>query len=434
MARLSSSFRTTFSPLKNPNFALYFAGQGVSLIGTFMQQVAQQWLVWELTHDARMIGVASALAFLPMLFLGPLSSALADRVDRRRLLIATQTADMLLAFSLAALVLLGVREVWPVLVLAALLGVSSAFTTPAFGAFIGDLSGMAEVRSAYTIYGMVIETARLLGPAFAGQIIASMGTAMAFALNGLSFIAVIISLIIVRAQQTRMVRQRNPLADFAVSVRFMVRSPRIVDLLLCRIMVLLFIFSSLQLSAPIADQILKGGADLAGNMLAASGAGALVGALLVAPSFQQARRAGVALCLALAWSGLWLVITSTFNTAPMMVFGIFMYSVMIPVVLTNVAALTLLLSPGDMRARLAGALQMVSSGVQPLGALAVGWMGAVLGPLVALRVNGSLMLLLAFGMLAISAGFRNWIPSAQPVDAIPPAASAALEGALVEEV
>lgn len=160
---------------------------------------------------------------------------------------------------------------------------------------------------------------------------------------------------------------------------------------------------------------MKGGADLAGNMLAASGAGALVGALLVAPSFQQARRAGVALCLALAWSGLWLVITSTFNTAPMMVFGIFMYSVMIPVVLTNVAALTLLLSPGDMRARLAGALQMVSSGVQPLGALAVGWMGAVLGPLMTLRVNGSLMLLLAFGMLAISAGFRNWIPSAQPV-------------------
>ncbi len=422
MARLVASFAGTFSPLKNRNFSLYFAGQGVSLIGTFMQQVAQQWLVWELTRDSRFIGLAAALTFLPMLVLGPLTSALADRMDRRRLLVITQIADMTLAFSLAALVVLGVREVWPVLLLSALLGVSAAFTIPAQSAFIGDLSGMSEIRSAYTIYGMVIETARLVGPAVAGQVIALFGTATAFGLNGLSFAAVIISLIVVRAQQTRHVAQRSALADFGDSVRFIRRSPRMVDLLVCRLMVMLFIFSSLQLAAPIADQILQGGPDLVGNMLAASGAGALIGALVVGPQLQHARRAGVALCLALAWSGLWLVITSTFTSAPLTILGIFCYSINIPVILTNVGSLTQLLSPAGMRARLAGVLQMVSSGAQPVGALMVGWLGNALGPLIAIRLNGILMLVFALGLLIVSPGFRAWVPAhaADEAEALPP--------------
>lgn len=272
MAQHTGTFAQTFAPLKNRNFSLYFAGQGVSLIGTFMQQVAQQWLIWDLSHDSRLIGVAGALAFLPMVFIGPITSSLADRVDRRKLLIVTQVIDMLLAFALALLVIFDVRVVWPVLLLAGLLGTTSAFTIPAQSAFIGDLSGMAEIRSAYTIYGMVIETARLVGPAIAGQVVALLGTATAFALNGLSFIAVIASLIVVRAAQKRHPATKpSPLADFKESLVYMRHSPRMLDLLLCRLMVMLFIFSSLQLAAPIADQVLQGGPDLVGNMFAASG-------------------------------------------------------------------------------------------------------------------------------------------------------------------
>jgi len=412
MAHLTGSFAQTFSPLKNRNFSLYFAGLGISLIGTFMQQVAQQWLIWDLSHDARIIGIAGALAFFPIVIIGPFTSSLADRVDRRRLLIITQIVDMLLAFTLALLVILNVREVWPVLVLAGLLGTSSAFTVPAQSAFISDLSGMSEIRSAYTIFGMVIETARLVGPAIAGQVVALFGTAIAFGLNGLSFIAVIISLIIVRAQQKRHATARpNPLADFKESLQYMRQSPRIIDLMLCRLMIMIFVFSSLQLAAPIADQILHGGADLVGNMFAASGAGALLGAILVAPQLQRIQRAGFALCITLAWSGIWLIVTSTFTSAPLTIFGIFFYSINIPVVLTTVSSLTQVLSPANMRARISGASQMIASAAQPIGALMVGWMGNALGPLMAIRVNGILMLILSLSLLIFSSGFRNWVPT-----------------------
>ncbi|MCW1968784.1 MAG: MFS transporter [Anaerolineae bacterium] len=412
MAQPNGTFAQTFAPLKNRNFSLYFAGQGISLIGTFMQQVAQQWLIWDLSHDSRLIGVAGALAFLPMVFIGPITSSLADRVDRRKLLIITQIIDMLLAFSLALLVIFDVRSVWPVLVLAGLLGIVSSFTIPAQSAFIGDLSGMSEIRSAYTIYGMVIETARLVGPAIAGQVVALLGTATAFALNGLSFLAVIASLIMVRAQQKRQSSAKpNPLADFKESLIYMRHSPRMLDLLLCRLLVMLFIFSSLQLAAPIADQVLRGGPELVGNMFAASGAGALLGALVVAPQLQRMQRAGLGLSFTLIWSGIWLIITSSFTTPALTILGIFLYSVNIPVVLTNVASLTQVLSPPNMRARLSGASQMIASAAQPIGALMVGWLGNVLGPLTAIRVNGILMLTISLGLLIFSTGFRNWVPA-----------------------
>lgn len=411
MSRISGSFLEVFEPLKNRNFSVYFAGQGISLIGTFMQQVAQQWLIWQLSRDSRMIGVAGALATLPMLVLGPFSSSLADRMNRRKLLIITQTAEMTLAFALAVYAASGLQEVWPVLVMSLLLGVSAAFTIPAQSAFIGDLSGMGQVRSAYTIYGMIIETARLVGPAVAGQVVAWVGTSLAFALNGLSFIAVIVSLILVRAHQAAHASRGSALADFADSARFMRHQPRIVDLILCRVMITLFVFSSLQLAAPIADEILRSGPELVGNMLAASGAGALMGALLVAPQLQRVPRAGAALCVALAWSGGWLAVTSFFSTAPAILLGIFLYSVNIPVVLTNVSSLAQLLSPPGMRARLGGAMQMISSGAQPLGALLVGWMGNALGPMLAIRINGVLMTLFAVALFVFSASFRNWVPA-----------------------
>ncbi len=412
----SHGLLASFGPLKNRNFSLYFAGLGISLIGTFMQAVAQQVFIWDLAHDTRITGLASALVFLPSVVLGPLASSVADRVDRRKLLVVTQIVDMLLAFALAALALSGFQEVWPVLVLAALLGVTSAFTVPAQSAFIGDLSGMAEVRSAYTIFGMVIETARLVGPAIAGYLILWTGTPSAFALNGLSFLAVIASLIVVRAQQAKPKVVGNPLQAFTEALRFMRQQPRILDLILCRVMVMVFIFSSLQLSAAIADLVLHAGPELVGNMFAASGGGALVGALLISPAIQRVSRAGVMMCVSLAWAGVWLFVTSWFTTAAGIIIGVFLYSVVIPVVLTNVSSLSLLLSPASMRARVGGATQMIASASQPVGALVIGYMGNLLGPLQAMRVNGVLMLAFALALLFFNTGFRDWVPAAAEND------------------
>ena len=383
-------------------------GQAISLIGTFMQQVAQQWYVWDITRDSRWIGIIGACTFGALFLLSPITGSIADRVDRRKLLITTQIVEMLLAFVLGTLALLGVREVWPIVILAILLGASAAFTYPTQAAFIGDLSGMNELRSAFAFNVTMIETGRLIGPALAGWVVYLVGTGTAFILNGLSFIGVIICLYIVRGQQIMRASVGSPLGNFAEALRYVRKQPRIIDLLLCSVLVTLFIFSSLQLSAPIADLILKGGPQLVGYMLAASGAGALLGSLFLAPQLQQISRAGFALLLALLWSGIWLFVMSFFTWAPLTLLGIFMYSINIPVVLGSVNSLTQLLAPGDMRARVLSASQMVSFGVQPIGALLVGWMGNTFGPLIAIRINGLLMTLLVLLFLWLRPAYRNW--------------------------
>ncbi|MFN8443762.1 MAG: MFS transporter [Caldilineaceae bacterium] len=409
MSLARSAFFDSFSPFKNRNYRTYILGQGISLAGTFMQQMALQWFIWDITHDTRWIGIVNAVTFAPAFFLLPFTGSFADRIDRRKLLIVTQAVEMTLALLLSLLIYMGMHVIWPILVFALILGVSAAFNFPAQGAFIGDLSGMGEIRKSMMLYAFAIEIGRFIGPAMAGWIVAWFNTATAFLLNGLSFSAVIISLFFVRATQVRRPPQGNLLQDFGEAVRFLRAHPRLIDLLICSLSITLFVFSSLQLSAPLADSVLKGGPALVGYLLGASGAGALVGVLIVAPQVQRMARAGMALSGTLLWSGLWLILTSFFRQPWMAVFGIFCYSISIPVVLAGVSGLMQLLSPSDMRGRLLSVSSMLSTGIQPLGALFVGWMGNSLGPLLAIRTNGILMTLIALSLLLLHREYRNWI-------------------------
>lgn len=408
MVLTKSAFFDSFSPFKNSNFRTYLLGQGISLIGTFMQQMALQWFIWDVTQDTRWVGIVAAVTFAPAFFLMPFTGAIADRVDRRKVLIATQLIEMSLALLLALFIFLGMHVIWPVLVFALILGVTAAFNFPTQGAFIGDLSGMGEIRKAMMLYAFAIEIGRFIGPALAGLIVAQFNTATAFFLNGLSFIAVVISLLFVRAQQTRRPPSGNLLQNFGEAVRYVRQQPRIADLLLCSLSVTMFIFSSLQLAAPIADLVLHGGPQLVGYLLGASGAGALIGVLFVAPQVQRIERAGMALSVALLWSGIWLFLTSFFTWAPLTIMGIFFCSVNIPVVLAGVGGLVQMLAPGDMRARLLSVSSMLSTGIQPIGALLVGWLGRVLGPMATIRLNGLLMVCIALALLLLHREFRNW--------------------------
>ncbi|MEZ4733262.1 MAG: MFS transporter [Caldilineaceae bacterium] len=408
MVLTKSAFIDSFTPFRNANFRTYLLGQGISLVGTFMQQMALQWFIWDITQDTRWVGIVAAVTFAPAFFLMPFTGAIADRVDRRKVLITTQLIEMTLALLLSLLIFMGMHVIWPVLLFALILGVTAAFNFPTQGAFIGDLSGMGEIRKAMMLYALAIEIGRFLGPALAGLVVAQFNTATAFLLNGLSFIAVVISLLFVRAEQMRRPPSGNLLQNFGEAVRYVRQQPRIADLLLCSLSVTMFIFSSLQLSAPIADIVLHGGPQLVGYLLAASGAGALVGVLFVAPLIQRVERAGLALSGALLWSGLWLVLTSFFTWAPLTILGIFFCSINIPVVLAGVGGLVQMLAPPDLRARLLSVSSMLSTGIQPIGALLVGWMGNALGPMVAIRVNGLLMAAIALTLLFLHREFRNW--------------------------
>lgn len=412
MTLLHRVFAGAFAPLQNRNYRIYVTGQAISLIGTFMQQVALQWLIWDITHDTRWTGVVNALLFLPLFILGPISGAVADRVDRRKLLLATQVIEMLLAFALAGLVAGGLDSIGPILVIALIAGITTSFNFAAQWAFVGDLSGTTHLRAAVAFSVTMLEIGRLVGPAVAGWIVGLFGTAPAFALNGLSFVAVIISLLRVRATQERRIAKASPLADFREAVRFLRGQPRIRDLVLTSLLVQLFVFPSLQLSAPIADVILKGGPELLGWMLAASGGGALIGALIITPRLQQVARAGFALLLACLWSGSWLVVSALlltgFASAPLTVLGIFLFSISIPVVLGGATALIQVLTPGDMRARVLTVTQMVSFAVMPVGALLVGWLASVAGPANTILILGLLMVLASTALLLRHRAYREW--------------------------
>ena len=188
--------RRTFAALANPNYRRWYAGQGISLVGTWMQTIAQGWLVYTLSGSGTELGLVVALQMLPVLFLAPYAGVIADRVDKRLLIIAVQAVMGVLALALGLLTVTGVVQLWQVFVLAALLGVATAFDNPARQAFVMELVGPEHVRNAVTLNSVLVNAARAVGPAVAGILIATVGVSVCFLVNAGSYLAVIASLLL----------------------------------------------------------------------------------------------------------------------------------------------------------------------------------------------------------------------------------------------
>src|SRR5947209_8134577 len=183
MTRVLRVSRTTFAALAVPNYRRYYGGQAISMIGTWMQMTAQSWLVLSLTHSSTALGVVIALQTLPVLLLAPYGGVIADRVDKRRLMVALQSAMGAQALVLGVLTVAGTVRVWEIAVLAALLGVNNAFENPARQAFMLELVGSEHLRNAVSLNSVLVNCARAVGPAVAGLLIASIGTGFCFLVN-----------------------------------------------------------------------------------------------------------------------------------------------------------------------------------------------------------------------------------------------------------
>ncbi|MEO0108858.1 MAG: MFS transporter, partial [candidate division WOR-3 bacterium] len=194
--------RRTFQALSYHDFRLFWIGQLISLTGTWMQSIAQSWLVLELTRSSFVLGMVSALGMLPVLFFALPAGAIADGVDKRRLLMVTQSAMMGLALILAVLTSTGNVRVWQIVALAVLLGLANAFDQPGRQAFVIELVGREDLLNAVALNSAAFNTARILGPALAGILIGTLGIAACFYLNGLSFVAVIVGLGLIRTSFT----------------------------------------------------------------------------------------------------------------------------------------------------------------------------------------------------------------------------------------
>ena len=398
-----------FSPLKLPNFRLYISGQAVSLIGTWLQVTAQAWVVWELSHSEASLGLVAMFGALPTLLLGPWAGVIADRLNRRWLLIFTQTGMMLLAFILAALVQLKIVQIWHVYILSSLLGIFSALDFPTQQAFLGDLSGMGEVRKAVNMNAMFLQASRMVGPALAGWVIGSWGAATAFWLNGLSFVAVIASLIAVQAAQVR-----HPHTDSSVfrdlwdGLRFLRSQPRIQDLLMLSICMTLLALSLMTMMPAFASERLGGDASTLGFLLAASGAGALTSVVFIMPLAQSRQRVGLLMALAVIWAGIWILALSMARWLPLAMLCLYALSISLPMVIAMAMGLIQVLTPGGMRARLLSLFTMISFGLQPLSALLIGSASQRFGVANVAAANGSLLVLAGLVMIFLRQGLRQW--------------------------
>ncbi|MBX3066958.1 MAG: MFS transporter [Anaerolineae bacterium] len=411
MAAVITTLRNSFSPLKFPNFRLYLGGQAVSLIGTWLQVTAQAWVVWQLTGSESALGVVTMLNSLPVLFLSPWAGVWADRLDRRKLLIGTQVGAMLLAFVLAFLTQTNMVQLWHVYTLSFMLGVVAALDMPAQQAFVGDLSGMGEVRKAVNLNILCLQISRVLGPSLAGVIVARLGIAPAFWLNGLSFLAVIATLVLVRSSQVRSSSGSNvnPIRQLGEALNYLRTQPRMLDMYLFAALITLFVFSVVMNILPaVADVVLHGDAETLGALMAASGAGALVSVLIVVPLAQAYKCTGVILLAAAFWMSFWLTVFSHSTVLPLSLLSMFFGSMGAPAVMTMALGLVQVMSPLEMRGRLLSLFTMISFGIQPIASLFIGFMAENIGVQNAIQLNALLLAISAVLILIFRPELRLW--------------------------
>ncbi|HVB36344.1 MAG TPA: MFS transporter [Candidatus Acidoferrales bacterium] len=279
MSRWSVMFRA----LRYRNFQLFFAGQLISLIGTWMDNIAEAWLVYRLTGSSLLLGTVAFAGQIPVFLLAPIGGMVADRWDRRRVVIATQAASMVLAGILAGLTLSGHVKVWEVILLASLMGVVNAFDIPARQAFLVDMVGREDLMNAIALNSSMFNGARVIGPAIAGILVASIGEGWCFFANSVSYIAVIAGLLMMRIGR-RVVEERHASAfeHIAEGFRFVRRTAPILALLLLLGLVSLVAMPYSVLMPIFAARILHGNATTLGTLMGATGIGALTGALVLA--------------------------------------------------------------------------------------------------------------------------------------------------------
>ena len=283
MTRVRRAGRVTFAALSVPNYRRYYGGQAISLIGTWMQMTAQAWLVLSLTHSSTELGVIIALQTLPVLLLAPYGGVLADRVDKRKMMVGLQTAMGVQALILGLLTVTGEVRVWQIGVLAVLLGLNNAFENPSRQSFMLEMVGPDHLRNAVSLNSVLVNVARIVGPAVAGILIATVGEGVCFLVNAASFVAVVASLMtmdltaLTPTEPTP--RARGQLRE---GLRYVRRTPELAIPLLMMAAVGCLTYE-FQVTLPVmASRGLHVGASGFGFMTAAMGVGAVIGGLLVA--------------------------------------------------------------------------------------------------------------------------------------------------------
>jgi MFS family permease len=385
-------FPAALRALNHRDFRLFWMGQSVSSIGSWMQSVGLSWLVLELTNSPFRLGVVSALQFGPVLLFSAVAGVAVDRTPKRRLVLATQMALMLPAFALAGLAWTGWVRYWHVATLAGLIGLVNALDMPSRQSFLVEMVGRQDLVNAMALNSATFNAARVTGPAIGGLLIARYGTAIAFLLNALSFLAVVLTLARVRAGSEARPRRGTTIREELMDgVRYATRTP-----LVALILGLVFAVSTFAMNhgvvVPIfAREVLHEGAHVFGLLMASLGAGAVVGAVAVA-TLGYGRPPLAAVVITGAGVALGIVSLAFVRHFAVAALVLFLVGVMQIIFQNGCNTIVQVTVPDELRGRVMGVYMMVFAGATPLGASLIGSVAEAVGVPAACLVGGGLAL------------------------------------------
>lgn len=362
----------TFRSLRHRNYRLFFSGQILSLIGTWMQSMAQSWLVYELTRSSVWLGTVGFLTSIPILFFSMAGGTLADRLPKRRVVVATQTLSMLQALLLAASVLFGFASIGLVAVLAFTLGVINAFDIPARQSFIVELVGKEDLTNAIALNSATFNAARIIGPAVGGVLVAGVGTGWCFAINAVSFGAVIVGLLMMRMEPVTVRRPAYGVRDsFTASVRYVRSDVSLTGLMTLVAVITVFGWSYSVLLPVFADTVLGIGAAGLGNLLTAVGIGAFISAVSLA-SFESRFRPRTFIYTGIGLFVVSVIIFALSGAVSLSVLALIGVGMGLVMFLATANASMQRRVPDELRGRLMGLYSLVFQGLAPFGSIGMG--------------------------------------------------------------
>jgi MFS family permease len=357
--------------LKYRNFRLFLGGQLISIVGNYIQTIAQAWLVYRLTGSAALLGLVAFSGQISIFVLAPISGVVADAKSRKHILFATQVAPMLLSFLLAALTLSGRVQVWHVFTVAALMGIVNAFDFPVRQAFVAELVPREDLISAVTLNSSMINSARTIGPGIGGLLVAGVGEGWCFLGNALSFVAVIIGLLMIKSTAARKKTPQHFRAGVAEAFNF-VRHTGPVGALLVLLGLISFTGLRYEILMPVyVKEMLHGGPTQFGLLMGASGIGAIFGSLILA-MFSNVRTLGDWAALAAAGFGGSLVLLSFSHSFALSVLVMLLIGFTMVTGLDASNTLVQRIVPDELRGRVMAIWTMMLSGLAPFGSLVVG--------------------------------------------------------------
>lgn len=408
MQGYSGRIPATFAALRHPNYRKWFVGQVLSLMGTWMQSVAQGWLVYQLTGSKLALGTISFVGTLPTVFLMLPGGVIVDRVPKRKLLIITQASMLVFAFALAILAWTNALQVWHIGLLAFLLGVANSFDSPARLAIVTELvDDREDMHNAIALNAMMFNMARVIGPAVGGLVLAVAGAAWCFALNGVSFLAVLIALLLlVLPNDVGHPSERKVWADMREGISFIAHHSIIRPIILLVGAASLFAFSYSVLLPAYATDVIRTDEAGYGLMNTAVGAGALVGSLMVASLSRHGNR-GTLLTFGSVLFPLSLVGLALVHSLPAALALLFLVG--LGFVNQNVQANTLVqsMAPDELRGRVTSVYSLMFFGTAPFGSLLAGGVAQTFGSSTAIAAAAIITLIFALSLIFFAPQVRR---------------------------